>query len=494
MNKAFLVSALVLGLTVPAYAQQFDNKGDSRYASPEVVADKQDKGTVERTDKEKGEQLPINLTGDHAEYDSVSGDFHVSGNVVVTQGSEKLLTTYAYGNMKTGDIWLEQGGTLIEPDSKMHGKWVHYNFNTKPGEIKEISGKGGKDWFEAPHATIYPDKMVVDQGGTSTRCPAVKHPPCLSIKAKTFEIYPKEKMVAKDVQVFVKGKHVYSRDRWENSLNDEGEERIMPRIGYDGSDNGFYAKIEYEKPLSDKTTISADIAEYSKAGFKPVYRIHHNERNFTVGLSTGWDEDDGDWYEKQMNWELRYKSHRIADGLPLSYSAYLEHGLWQRLWDSGKRGPSSWHTEYGAYLNHDPIYLFNTKNTSLNLTIGKKWVHESSSGDLRSTNMYYATLNQKLMKNMNTWIGYYQEDETSSLFEIGQPDMAKEVRNGIQYRPDDKNTFTIVNRYDAGKGRQYETDYRWLHRFCCWAIEFEYQKEIAEKDSTFRIKYYFLNW
>ena len=108
--------------------------------------------------------------------------------------------------------------------------------------------------------------------------------------------------------------------------------------------------------------------------------------------------------------------------------------------------------------------------------------------------MYYATLGQKISDKWRTWAGYYQEDETSSVFDLGQPDMAKELRNGIQYKPDDRNTFTIINRFDLEKGKQYETDYRWLHRFCCWAIEFEYQKEIYEDDDTFRVKYYFLNW
>ena len=211
--------------------------------------------------------------------------------------------------MKTGDVWLNEGGTVVEPGTRMNGKWVHYNFNNKTGEIKEIYGKGQKDYFEAPHATIYPDKMVIDQGGTTTRCPAVKNPPCLSIKAKTFEIYPKEKMIAKDVQVFVKGKHVYSRDRWENNLSDKSEERIMPRVGWDGKDNGFYAKLEIEKPLSDKTTIRADVVDYSRAGYKPMYEVEHNERNFKMTWKSGWEEEDDNWYEKETNWRLDYKRH-----------------------------------------------------------------------------------------------------------------------------------------------------------------------------------------
>lgn len=57
----------------------------------------------------------------------------------------------------------------------------------------KLTAKGAKDYFKAPHATIYPDKIVVDEGGQTTRCPAVEHDPCLLITAKTFEIYPKEK-------------------------------------------------------------------------------------------------------------------------------------------------------------------------------------------------------------------------------------------------------------------------------------------------------------
>lgn len=487
MNKTFIAAALALGMTVPAYAAQFDNSGDSVYDAPQFDKEEASFDVVEGRNEDV---LPIHFTGDHAEYDSVSGDFEVSGNVIIKQGEEQLLTSHAHGNMKTGDVWLESGGTLVEPGTRMNGKWVHYNFNTKTGEIKEIHGKGEKDYFDAPHATIYPDKMVVDEGGTTSRCPAVKHAPCLSIKAKTFEVYPKEKMVAHDVQVFVKGKHVYSRDRWENRLDDKKEERIMPRVGWDGDDNGFYVKLEVEKPLSDKTTVYADIAEYSKAGFKPMYELKHREHNFDLSLKNGWEEDDDHWYKKESNWRLDYKKHRIADNLPLSYSAYYEHGLWKRE----DRNYKSWHTEYGVYLNHDPIYLFNSKDTVLNLTIGEKWVNESRTDETKSTEMYYATLGQKINDNLRTWVGYYQEDQTSNLFDLGQPDMAKELRNGLQYKFDDKNTFTIVNRFDLGKGKEYETSYKWLHRFCCWAIEFEYQNEVYDDDKTFSVRYYFLNW
>lgn len=96
-------------------------------------------------------------------------------------------------------------------------------------------------------------------------------------------------------------------------------------------------------------------------------------------------------------------------------------------------GRKSWHTEYGAFLNHDRIYLFNSKKTSLDLTIGKKWTRESADDSVESTNVYYATLAQKISPHWNTWVGYYREDFTTDVFTYDQPDMAKELRNGLQY-------------------------------------------------------------
>lgn len=491
MKKMLLAATLAASMCVPAYAN-YSNSGDGVYNAPEYDGAVSATRVVEPTEKEKNmdKPLPINFTGDKAEYDSVSGDFYLQGNVVITQGKEILKTTYAQGNMKTGDVWLEQGGTIIEPGSTLSGKWAYYNFNTKTGEIKEVYGSGDKDWYSAPHATIHPDKMVMDEGGTMSRCPAVNHVPCLSVTAKTFEIYPKQKMVAKDVKVYVKGKHIYSKDIWVRDLTETNKTRIVPRIGYDGSDNGAFIKIDAEWNFGEKTKLNVDLPYYTKADFKPMVELEHDERNFSLTYKTGWEEDDDDWYKKQNNWKFEYKPHHFIDGLPLSYSGYFEYGLWK----NDNTGRKSWHKEYAAFLRHDPIYLFGSKNTVIDLTVGKKWVHESYTDDTNATDLYYAVLSQKIASKWSTWVGWYREDITTTLFDIGQPDMDQELRNGLRYKADDKNIFTVVNRYDLDNSTQYETNYRWLHRFCCWALEFEYEKEHhGDHDDSFKVYYYFYN-
>ena len=486
----FLAATLAATMCV-AVPAQYSNSGDGVYNAPDYDRVVNEAQVVEPTEKERNinKPLPINFTGDKAEYDSVSGDFYLQGNVVITQGREKLVTNYAQGNMKTGDVWLEQGGSIVEPGSTLSGKWAHYNFNTKTGEIKEVGGTGDKDWYTAPHATIHPDKMVLDQGGVMSRCPAVKNTPCLSVTAKTFEIYHKQKMIAKDVQVFVKGKHVLSKDVWERDLTETNKTRIIPRIGYDGSDNGAFIKIDADWHLGEKTKVSADLPFYSDSGFKPMFKVKHEERNFEVSYKTGLEEDDDDWYKKQNNWKFEYKPHHFIDALPITYSGYIEYGLWK----NDNTGAKSWHKEYAGYLKHDPIYLFGSKNTVLDLTVGKKWVHESITDDTNSTDLYYAVLSQKLTDKWDTWVGWYREDITTTYFDIGQPDMNQELRNGGRYKADDKNTFTVVNRYNIDGHNNYETNYRWLHRFCCWALEFEYEKEHQEGGSSFKVYYYFYN-
>ena len=491
MHKTFVATAMALGLCLPASAAQFTNNNSDNIISP-VAVDEPNPAVAHREKVEASAQqgLPITLTGEHAVYDTVSGDFHAEGNIKVSQNGQDIYTTQVKGNMKTGDIWLLEGGRLVDKEAESSAEWGHYNFNSKTGELKKMTGKNGKDYFAANHAEIYPDKMILDEGGMTTRCPAVEHPRCLEIKAKTFEVYPGDKMVAKDVQVFVRGKHIYSRDYWENSLTDKSKERILPHIGFKDSDKGTYVNVSYERPLGDKDTVYADVNYYSKAGYKPVYGLEHNERNFKVTYENGWYEDDDEWVRKQNNLRFDYKNHHITPNLPLSYSAYAERGLWKND-DTGRK---SWHTEYGVFLNHDRIYLFNSKDTSLDLTIGKKWTRESAESSLETTNVYYATLGQKISTKWNTWVGYYREDFTSDVFTYDQPDMATELRNGLQYIMDDKNTFTIVNRYDLNKETNYETKYAWTHKFCCWELTLLYKHEDYKHDNSFEAKFDFINW
>ena len=472
-----------------------------------------------RSEEKKGaKKLPLIIQGDDAQYSSESGDFIIEGNVSLEQGSTKMYSSKAVGNEKTGDIWLLEGGTLREPTNTVYSRWAHYNFNKETGELLHIKGASRAnnnsskfDYYEAPHGIIENGMMIIDQGGMTTRCPALRHPSCLSVKAKTITIIPNDRIIARNVQVFVKGKHVYSRDVWINDLQKKSNP-ISPHIGWD-DERGWYASLEYRRPignplLKNSTTFYTEQVYYTKSKYKPFYGIRHDQKDFYVRVNRGYiyDSDDdrldeGRWLHKKIDWGLFLKPHRIAKGLPLSIDGYITHGLWKyahRDWES-------WHTEKAVYLRHDRFYPLGGKKLYMDLMVGRKWIDESLNnrttrryGNNLSTNIYHGTIGYRFSDKWNIWTTYHNEHRTSYLFSKGQPDFTKDWRMGIAWKPDKHNTFTIVNRRNMDSGSRthgnYTTTFSWQHRFCCEVLSVSYQKKHYNRKNEWTVKFEFLNW
>ena len=488
-----------------------------------VLSDKKGKKTGDKKDTKK---LPLIIKGNDAQYSSESGDFIIEGNVSLEQGATKMYSSKAVGNEKTGDIWLLEGGTLQEPTNTVYSRWAHYNYNKETGELLHIRGASRPDvnsnkfdYYEAPHGIIENGMMIIDQGGMTTRCPAVQHHSCLSVKAKTITIIPNDRIIARNVQVFVKGKHVYSRDVWINEMQKDSKQ-ISPHVGWD-NEKGWYASLEYSRPignplLKNPTKFYMEQTYYTKSKYKPFYGIRHDQKDFYVRVDRGYiyDSDDdrydeGRWLYKKIDWGLFLKPHRIAKGLPLSIDGYITHGLWKyttRNWES-------WHTEKAVYLRHDRFYPLGGKKLYMDLMVGRKWVEESYGnfqtrdratrryrryGNDLNTNIYHGTLGYRFSDKWNIWTTYHNEHKTSYLFSKGQPSFSKDWRIGISWKPEKHNTFTIVNRRNLDSASRthgnYTTTFSWFHRFCCEVLSVSYQKKHYNGENEWTVKFEFLNW
>ena len=480
-----------------------------------VLSDKKVKKTGDKKDAKKS---PLIIKGNDAQYSSESGDFIIEGNVSLEQGDTKMYSSKAVGNEKTGDIWLLEGGTLREPTNTVYSRWAHYNYNKGTGELLHIKGASRStgssskfDYYEAPHGIIENGMMIIDQGGMTTRCPAVKHHPCLSVKAKTITIIPNDRIIARNVQVFVKGKHVYSRDVWINDLQKKASQ-ISPHIGWD-DERGWYASLEYSRPignplLKNPTTFYMEQIYYTKSKYKPFYGIRHDQKDFYVRVNSGYiydsDNDaldEGVWLHKKIDWGLFLKPHRIAKGLPLSVDGYITHGLWKythRNWES-------WHTDKAVYLRHDRFYPLGGKKLYMDLMVGRRWINESLDngttrryGKNRSTNIYHGSLGYRFSDKWNIWTTYHHEHITSYLFSKGQPSFSRDWSMGIAWRPDKHNTFTIVNRRNMDSKSythgNYTTTFTWSHRFCCEVLSVSYQRKHYNRKNEWTVKFDFLNW
>jgi len=471
-----------------------------------------------KKEKTSAQPLPLIIKGNDARYSSESGDFIIEGNVRLKQGLTNVTSTKAVGNANTGDIWLLEGGTLNEPTNRVNARWAHYNFNKETGELLHLKGassanpRSGKfDYYEAPHGLIEHGMLIMDQGGMSTRCPAVKHHPCVSVKAKTITIIPNDRIIARGVQVFVKGKHVYSRDVWINELNKENKQ-TKPRIGWD-NERGWYASLEYSRPignplLKNPTTFYMEQIFYTKSKYKPFYGITHDRRDFYVRVNSGYvydsdnDElDEGIWLNKKIDWGLFLKPHRIAKGLPLSIDGYITHGLWKY----SNQNWESWHTEKAVFLRHDRFYPLGGKKLYMDLMVGRKWIHESLNNDTTrrygnslNTNIYHGTLGYRFSNKWNIWTTYHNEHRTSYLFSKDQPSFVKDLSMGIAWDPDKHNSFTIINRRNLDSETHthgnYTTTFTWRHRFCCELLTVSYEKKHYNHENKWTVKFDFLSW
>lgn len=471
-----------------------------------------------KKEKTDTKPLPLIIKGNDAQYSSESGDFVIEGNVRLKQGLTSVTSSKAVGNANTGDIWLLEGGTLQEPTNRVNARWAHYNFNKETGELLHLKGassanpRSGKfDYYEAPHGLIEHGMLIMDQGGMSTRCPAVKHHPCVSVKAKTITIIPNDRIIARGVQVFVKGKHVYSRDVWINELNKENKQ-MKPRIGWD-NERGWYASLEYSRPignplLKNPTTFYMEQIFYTKSKYKPFYGITHDRRDFYVRVNSGYvydsdnDElDEGIWLQKKIDWGLFLKPHRIAKGLPLSIDGYITHGLWKY----SNQNWESWHTEKAVFLRHDRFYPLGGKKLYMDLMVGRKWIHESLNNDTTrrygnslNTNIYHGTLGYRFSNKWNVWTTYHNEHRTSYLFSKDQPSFVKDLSMGIAWDPDKHNSFTIINRRNLDSETHthgnYTTTFTWRHRFCCELLTVSYEKKHYNHENKWTVKFDFLSW
>ena len=490
-----------------------------------------DKKGNEPEEKKGAKKLPLIIQGNDAQYSSESGDFIIEGNVSLEQGTTKMYSSKAVGNEKTGDIWLLEGGTLQEPTNTVYSRWAHYNYNKETGELLHIKGaarsnnNGNKfDYYEAPHGIIENGMMIIDKGGMTTRCPALRHPSCVSVKAKTITIIPNDRIIARKVHVFVKGKHIYSRDVWVNDLQKKSNP-ISPHVGWD-DERGWYASLEYRRPignplLKNPTTFYMEQTYYSKSKYKPFYSIRHDEKDFYVRVNRGYiyDSDDdqydeGRWLYKKIDWGLFLKPHRIAKGLPLSVDGYITHGLWKYT----HRNWKSWHTEKAVYLRHDRFYPLGGQKLYMDLMVGRKWIKESYGnfskwdgvnrvsrryGKNLSSNIYHGTIGYRFSDKWNIWTTYHNEHRTSRLFSKGQPSFANDWSTGIAWNPDKHNTFTIVHHRNLDSSSKdssprthgdYTTTVSWYHRFCCEVLSVSYQRKHYNRKNEWTVKFDFLNW
>lgn len=427
------------------------------------------KAKKDKKNKKPAPVYPTTIYCDKLYFDDKTGNLHAEGAVKVVRGPETVYTENLDGNYHTGDLWLHDGGRLIDPLNNLYGDKVSYNYNDKTGRIENLNGRSKVEYITAEFADLYPSRINATNA-TVSRCSAKK--PDYHIQADRVDIWPGDKMVAYNMKVFIKGQKIYQQDRYMTRL--DKKDTLFPQIGYT-RDDGLEIRQTLSRPLGPNTNLMVDLAYYTKRNFRPAGVLTHNEKNYYVTALSGYYRDDDDnWINKAYDVTWAYKTKPVGN-LPLSYNFSFNYAQWEDDWKRSNNSTSSFN------LYHNPIHLQKDKSLVLNLGVGYSY-KTFTYGDVKQNNISYnAGLSKKFSNVFSAYVAYYHNSNTTNtIFSYNSIDMNEELQFGGQIKLTDRDYVRYVHRYDIKNKQNFDRDISWLHQMHCASIEFQYRIDRSE--------------
>lgn len=421
-----------------------------------------------KTDKPaQAAQIPIVIEAETLHFNDSTGVLFADGNVIITQGQNKVMANHIDGNTKQSEVWIDGQAHMLQPGVDLTGNAARYNYAKQTGSMTKVAGMVDKQRVAADAIEVLPNQAII-HNGTVTKCPAKV--PDYHVSASKVEIWPGEKMIFYNAKFWIKNTVIFSLPKYQKMLGAESEVEF-PTIGYNNR-NGVYIRQHFEYPLGDNTSIYADPAYYSRSGFKPVYGVINREKTYSLSVIKGSFRDaDDNWVKKDPEIKLETVPRKIGSS-PIRYTFTAVSGFWQ---DGAIR---SWHQDYLLYFAHDPIQV----GAKSKLSIGAGWetIRESYDHSQRNSPKADMKLDTKWSPKWSTVIAYHYTMNNEGLFDFNQADMGKELDFGVIYKLDRLNSIGISHRYDLGDHRVYDRDYTWYHNFHCWDMSVTYREKRKE--------------
>lgn len=444
------VIMLISAISLPGQAA-YNKQGD------EPVNDNKEKKTAK-----VGPKVPIVIEADNLSFNDLTGDLVAIGNVSVIQNGDKLLAESMHGNSKQTEFWIDDKANFFQPGTELTGRDTHYNYTQHIGSMQDVKGNVGRQLIAGKTIKMFPGEIVI-HNGTATKCPAIV--PDYHISADKIEIWPNEKMIAYNAKFWIKDKVIYSRARYQTSLDPNEEKSAFPEVGYNSS-NGMSISQYLEEPITDNLAAFANLAYYSKNGFEPSYGLISRQKNYTLKLynSSEYNGDD-EWIKKEPELLLQLKpikNGRIRTDVTASIGKWTQGNI------SGNR------QDYSIYFSREPIKI----SPNVNWDIGTGWenVYYGYNNSSNRIWRFNTKITGKVNERLDTWVGYsYNNQSGTTVYEYDKIDTVRELSSGFKYKLDDKNALSVNMNYDLTLNEIKDVDYTWHRNLHCWDADITYR-------------------
>lgn len=211
--------------------------------------------------QESSQSLPIEITAD-GENRYEGGIAYAEGNVVVKHGQDVIYADSVSFDRKSREL-MAKGNVRIFAQSKIYrGEYLTYNLDSKQVNSSDfrmvqdrIYAYGNK--VESPS----PNKFIIHGGGVATEN---RETPSYTLKANTIEIYPDDRVVFKNVAVYVGNVPVMWLPYVAAPL-DRQKDNFDLTVG-STSRLGAYVNAGYSVALDPRWTVTPHIGYFSRRG------------------------------------------------------------------------------------------------------------------------------------------------------------------------------------------------------------------------------------
>lgn len=342
------LGGLNFGFTLLSFAQETEGTGETGEtaeieeaqetpATEEPVGLEATEEEAEEVEAEIEEELDIFLTAEYITYEKIEGeDLIIARDGVQLKYQDiEVKADYLKINLNT-NLLFGSGEVLFKQDeTETNCEELTYNWETKKVLLLrlkgEITGEGikGKVYYQGDEMENFPETVEITEGSFTT-CELEE--PHYHIVAKEMIIYPKDKIIVRNISWYEGKKKIITLPYFLIFLDHKTQQPILPKIGQNSAD-GWFIKTNFNYYIDEKSygTLYIDWLEKKGIGMgvEHTWEIgdENNSGETSLYLYQIKEKNSGEFQlTGTLNYKQKFTEENIKTQVTLNYSGTKSEG------------------------------------------------------------------------------------------------------------------------------------------------------------------------
>ena len=261
------LGSLDSGFILVSFAQEIGETGETgeivetdntqETLATEETVDTEETAVSEEVEEEKEEELDISLTADYITYEKIEGEDLIiaKDGVQLKYQDIEVKADYLKINLATHLLFAFGEVLFKQNETETYCEELTYNWKTEKIiliKLKgEMTGEGikGKIYYQGEKMENFPETVEITEGSFTT-CELEE--PHYHIVAKEMIIYPKDKIIARNISWYEGKIKIITLPYFLVFLDRKTQQPILPKIGQNSKD-GWFIKTYFNYYVDEKS-------------------------------------------------------------------------------------------------------------------------------------------------------------------------------------------------------------------------------------------------